>query len=97
MAVAVIQDFPASDRDTINYDAIHAEIMNRADDPNGLIIHTAGFTESGFRIFEVWESQEQHDTFMSEVVMPAVMKVTAGNPGSPPQVSSYELHNVVVP
>ena len=62
MAVAVIQDFPGTNRETTNYDAIHAEIMSRVDGPNGLIIHTAGFTESGFRIFEVWESQEQHDT-----------------------------------
>jgi len=97
MAVAVIQDFAATDRDTTNYDAIHAEIMRSVDSPTGLIVHTAGFAESGFRIVEVWESQEQYDAFMRDVVMPAVMKVTAGNPGSPPRVSSYELHNVVVP
>jgi hypothetical protein len=29
--------------------------------------------------------------------MPAVMEVTAGNPGREPVVTVYELHNVLVP
>jgi hypothetical protein len=44
-----------------------------------------------------WESREQYDSFMREVVMPAVMEVTAGNPGREPVVTVYELHNVLLP
>lgn len=55
MAVALVQDFPPAtgETSTENYDEIHAGIMQKAADPAGLIIHTAGFTGHGFRIFEV--------------------------------------------
>ena len=99
MAFAFVQDFPqeAGDRSTANYDAVHMVIMGKVTEPAGLIIHTAGFTGDGFRIFEVWESRAQCERFMSEVVMPSVMEVTKGNPGTPPKTTSYELHNVLRP
>ena len=99
MAFAFVQEFPqqAGDTSTANYDAIHRAIMGKDVEATGLIIHTAGFTGERFRIFEVWESREQCETFMSEVVMPTVMEVTEGNPGTPPTTTSYELHNVLLP
>ena len=99
MAFAFVQDFPsgAEETSTSNYDAIHSAIMQKASDPAGLIIHTAGFAGDGFRIFEVWESREQCEKFMTEVVMPTVMEVTRGNPGAPPATTTYELHNMLLP
>ena len=99
MAFALVQDFSQQDGDTstTNYDAIHAAIMSKVADPAGLIVHTAGFTGDGFRIFEVWESKEQCEKFTNEVVMPTVMEVTGGNPGSPPKTTLYELHSIVRP
>ena len=99
MAFALVQDFPpAPGAGTENYDAIHKAIMQKAgDDAQGLIIHTAGFLGEQFRIFEVWESREQCEKFMSDVVMPTVMEVTQGNPGTPPTTTIYELHNMVEP
>src|SRR5215208_2235822 len=38
----------------------------------GLIIHTAGQTERGFRIFDVWESRADYERFMKEYVEPAM-------------------------
>jgi hypothetical protein len=100
MAYALVQDFPLEpgDTSTANYDAVHEAIMAKITGPVGLIIHTAGFTdeEGGFRIFEVWESKEQCERFMSEVVMPTVMEVTKGN-APPPRTTTYELHNVLLP
>ena len=99
MAFAFVKDFPsgAEETSTSNYDAIHSAIMQKASDPAGLIVHTAGFTGEGFRIFEVWESREQCEKFMAEVVMPAVVQVTQGNPGAPPATTAYELHNILRP
>jgi hypothetical protein len=99
MAVAIVQDFPEeeTDRSTTNYDAIHEKIMSSGTEPTGMLIHTAGFTGNGFRIFEVWETKEQFERFMADVVMPAVMEVTAGDPGREPVLTVYELHSVVVP
>jgi hypothetical protein len=99
MAFAFVQDFPqeTGDTSTANYDAIHRAIMGKVTEPTGLIIHTAGFTGEGFRILEVWESREQCERFMNDVVMPSVMEVTEGNPGAQPKTTSYELHNVLRP
>ena len=98
MAYALVQDFPPEPGDrTANYDAIHKAIMSKVTGPTGLIIHTAGFTGDGFRIFEVWESQQQCEKFMSEVVMPTVMEVTAGATGAMPKTTAYELHNILRP
>jgi hypothetical protein len=100
MAFAFVQDFPPASGapSTANYDAIHKAVMQKAgDDAQGLIIHTAGFIGDQFRIFEVWESREQCERFMREVVMPAVMEVTHGSPGAPPTTTTYELYNMLEP
>jgi hypothetical protein len=93
-----VQVFPRGapgDRSTANYDAIHAAIMAKVSGPVGLIVHTAGFTGDGFRIFEVWESREQCEKFMQEVVMPTVMEVAGEDQGPAPTTTAYELHNAL--
>ena len=96
MPIAYIQEFPSDgDTSTTNYDAVRAKVNIEGDRPDGLIIHTAGFTEEGlFRIFDVWESEEQHARFMSERLMPLVEeRMNSG--ARRPQESSYNLHDVV--
>jgi hypothetical protein len=44
------------------YDASAREI-NAAGPPAGIIVHVAGPVEGGWRIVEVWESQEAIDAF----------------------------------
>lgn len=60
--------------------------------PHGLIHHFATRTEDGFVIFEVWESQEDFDSFSEEKLQPALDKVSGGQA---PQASPTfgELHN----
>ena len=95
MPIAYIQEFDATeDRTTTGYDAVKEKLNVEADRPDGMIIHTAGFTSEGvFRIFDVWETEEQHSRFMQERLMPIVEEVMQG--GSRPQESSYTLHDVV--
>jgi hypothetical protein len=101
MAVAFIQEFPVDpggDRSTTNYDAIQARLDTKNNPPEGGIFHSAGFDEEAgvFRIFDVWETQEQAERFIEEKVMPIVNEVTAGQPGAgPPRTHFYELHDVM--
>ena len=96
MPIAYIQEFPASgDTSTTNYDSVKEKVNVEGDRPDGMIIHTAGFTPDGvFRIFDVWESEEQHARFMSERLGPVVQEIM-GAGATRPQESSYELHDVV--
>ena len=103
MAIAYLQEFEiqAGDTSTTNYDAIVAE-LNLQQAPDGLLIHTAGFDhDSGvFRIFDVWESREQADTFMSEQLNPILERRMAEATESgdesfvpPTREVWYELHD----
>jgi len=96
MPIAYIQEFPASgDTSTTNYDSVKQKLNVEDDRPDGMIIHTAGFTEDGvFRIFDVWESEEHHARFMAERLRPAVDEVLSAD-AVRPRESSYELHDVV--
>lgn len=95
MAVAVVQEWQVEDRSTENYDAIN-ERIEAGGVPEGLILHCAGFAGDRFRIFDVWETSEHFDRFMAERLMPAVEAVVPGD-APPPDLKTYELHNVITP
>ena len=78
MAVAIVQDWPdeETDRSTKNYDAISARIMAQ-DAPGGMLVHAAGFTGNGFRIFEVWESQADFDRFVEQTLRPILEDIAS--------------------
>jgi quinol monooxygenase YgiN len=89
MPVAVVQDWADGGRDTTSYDAIHERVM-ASGAPEGCRMHSAGATpDGGFRIFEVWESQDHFDRFVQERLMPIMKEIGVG--GDPPSVTSYEL------
>jgi hypothetical protein len=52
--------------------------------PDGMLVRTAGFFGQGFRIFDVWESEERFQRFLSERLMPIVGEV-AGADGAQPR------------
>ncbi len=94
MPVAIVQDWveEETDRSTVNYDAISERLDARKDPPKGMLMHSAGFTGSGFRIFEVWETQADFDIFLTERLMPIVMELS-GSVSAPPELTVYELHS----
>ena len=99
MAVAYIQEFPIADRSTTNYDFVAEKI---GDGPfQGLIAHTAGFdhTDGVFRIFDVWETREHAERFMTEQLNPVLERLMADageDAFTPPTLDSwYELHDVI--
>lgn len=96
MPIAYIQEFPATgDTSTTNYDAVKTKLDVEGNRPDGMIIHTAGFTKEGvFQIFDVWDSEEQYARFMSERLMPIVTE-TMGADAPRPHETSYPLHDVV--
>jgi hypothetical protein len=97
MAYCMIQDWvePETERSTVNYDAVHARLAPMAGDAKGFIAHSAGWTGNGFRIIEFWESKEDCDAFMRDHVMPAVMEQSQGQM-TPPTVTAYDLHSLMV-
>jgi hypothetical protein len=93
MTIGVLLDIPGGTQE--QYEEVNQKAFGDPKGPaepiDGLIIHTAGATETGWRIFDVWESQETFDQFMNETIMPAVEGLDM--PEIPPEI--YELTTVV--
>jgi hypothetical protein len=102
MPVAYIQEFAIVDGDlsTTNYDSVVA-LLDLSAAPDGLIVHSAGFdqTDGVFRIFDVWETREQGERFVSEQLNPVLEQAMAqAVDGSwlPPTLDTwYDLHDTM--
>ena len=97
MAIARFVEFaPSGGTDAPNYDAVAAKIDVDASPPEGMIVHTAGFSDDGtFRIFDVWESLEAMHRFDEERLGPAIQEVMGSDGGEPDRRAEYELHHLV--
>jgi hypothetical protein len=103
MAVVHLQEFEiqGGDTSTTNYDAVN-EALDLKEAPDGLLIHTAGFDHDAgvFRIFDVWESREEGERFISGKLAPIIERMAgeAAQRGdetfTPPQRETwYDLHD----
>jgi hypothetical protein len=74
------------------YKASHAEVEKTIDGqhPAGLIFHAARATDTGFEIYEVWESKAHADKFNEEVVWPAIARTGVATPDAQPEVTEFE-------
>jgi heme-degrading monooxygenase HmoA len=74
------------------YDRLNGEI---AQDPEGLILHTAAEKGGRMRIIDVWESEDAYRRFESEILFPAMGRAGLEAPDSPPPpLDSFEVHNL---
>jgi hypothetical protein len=96
-----IQEFEVAEDDlsTTNYDGVNERLSADTDPPEGLLVHTAGFTGTGlFRIADVWESEADWERFRDGRLAEAMKPMMESGDGTPPTVEySYELHHVIKP
>ena len=89
MAWGFIGELPISRE---QYDRLNAEI---AEDPEGLILHTAAEHGGGMRIIDVWQSEDAYRRFEQETLTPAMGRAGLEAPtGEPPPLDSYQVHNL---
>jgi hypothetical protein len=99
MPVVVIQTLPAdASQDMVR--AVNKELGAAANPPDGLIVHTASGDDGQIKIIDVWESQQQFESFAENTLTPTVMKVMAAagmNPedGAPPQIEIRDVFDWV--
>ena len=90
MAVAVLIDIPGATRS--QYDAVIRKLQDAGEwAPSGLLYHIAGATREGWRIVDVWDSQEHFERF-GQRLMPILEET--GFPSFEPE--PWPVHNVVV-
>jgi hypothetical protein len=94
MAIAVISEVPQGTLDL--YDAVNHKLEEGGMlAQEGHVFHCVGAMEGGgFRVLDVWETQEQYDNFSQNVLGPVIDEITEGQAGEPNR-TVYELHNVM--
>ena len=90
MAVAMMVDNPEGSQDV--YEQIRAQLG--LDKPAGGIFHVAGPSPTGgWRVIEVWESEEEANRFFQERFVPALRAL--GLSGPPPPRQFWPVHNAM--
>jgi hypothetical protein len=75
------------------YDAASQQVgVNPGNMPDGAILHVAGPGPDGWRVMEIWESEDAARKFNEERVEPVLRQVGIQRPA--PQV--WQVHNLVV-
>jgi quinol monooxygenase YgiN len=93
MAIAVIVEIPSKEA----YETLTETMFGtkRAPAVDGCMIHTMGKGPNGFRVVDIWESQEAFDSFMNDKLMPAMQEAGMGDmTATPPEI--VELMHVIV-
>jgi hypothetical protein len=68
--------------------------MSEDQAPEGLLLHTAGQSEQGWYVYDVWESKELFERFVQNQLGPAMEQLGAGG-DSPPQPQFFPIETLV--
>ena len=88
MAVALLFEGPGITQ--AQYDQARQEVSPNNSLPAGALYHVAGPTANGWRVVEVWESQDALDRFFAEKLGAALARAKID---IQPQV--FQVHNIM--
>jgi hypothetical protein len=87
MAIGILIEVPGGTKE--QYDAVMAKLGLGGKMPSGGISHVAGPMEGGWRVIDVWQSQEDFEKFFQAKLHRAILEV-----GLPPfQPKVFPIHN----
>jgi hypothetical protein len=89
--IAMMVDNPEGSQEA--YEKVRKQLGVEA--PAGGILHIAGPSPNGgWRVIEVWESEEDASRFFNERLEPA-LKAAGALTGPPPQPQFWPVHNIM--
>lgn len=83
MAILMRQEVPGMT--TGQFDAIFAPLLDQIKTFPGFIANASGPLSGGYQVSEVWESQEAHERWLREVIMPTMQRAGVTQPLPPTQ------------
>jgi hypothetical protein len=89
MPVAMLVEFPGSTLQ--QYDKVMQILQLGDKPPTGSFFHSAGQTEGGLRVVDVWESQQAFDKFVQDKLGKALQEAGL----KPPKVTAWPVHNML--
>jgi heme-degrading monooxygenase HmoA len=88
MAVLVSALVPGQTEE--GYDAIMAHLRPLLEQTPGFIAHGAGMSPEGWRVFEIWETEEDATAFFAKYIHPNLP------PGVTPKRTYLDLHTLMI-
>lgn len=81
------------------YDGVHARVVAQVGSAvDGLLVHVGRATETGFQVFEVWESENHYQRFNADVVFPLMDGAGVANSSLIDQAAhEFEVRGLIVP
>ncbi len=73
---------------------VRSDAFSATDAPEGLMVHAAGPTDSGWFVYDVWETPEHMQAFANDRVLPALRELGAPDTEQP---QILQIHNLVLP
>ncbi len=89
MAIAVVMDMPGATLDQYDEVSRRHNFEPGGGGPDGMLFHWCAATDTGFRVTDVWETQEQYEAFAA-VIGPSIEEV---GPPNPPVVQILPVHS----
>ena len=90
MAIGII--FSATGVTQAQYDQVRNEVVPDNKLPLGMLYHAGGPAQNGWRVVEVWESQEAAERFFKEKLGAALQKANITV-----QPEFFQVHNIMEP
>jgi hypothetical protein len=80
------------------YDAMHAELLRTAGSAvDGLLLHLACPTPTGFQIVEIWESRELFEHHSAQLVAPVMARILDGAPPPTTVLEEIDVRGLLLP
>ena len=69
--------------------------MSKEQSPDGLIIHSAGQSDQGFYVYDIWESKEHFQRFLDGQLGPAMHKLGGADAAEAPTPQFFGIDTLV--
>lgn len=76
------------------YEEIRKEVDWEGNIPDGAVFHVAAFGNNAGHVTDIWESEDEMNSFIQNRLMPAVMKMGIT---TQPNVETFPVHAIFVP
>jgi hypothetical protein len=92
MAYGIVHHFPGGTKEQyeVTVTAVHGSLTRL---PKGQIFHASGASAGGWTIVAIHDSKESWERFRNETLIPRMQQGIAGGFPTPPQETSFEVHN----
>ncbi|MBM3815149.1 MAG: hypothetical protein FJW20_26335 [Acidimicrobiia bacterium] len=94
MKYGIVHHFPGGTKE--QYDAVLKAVHVSKDSlPEGQLFHAAGASAGGFTVMAVHDSKESWERFRDTILMPRMSQGISGGFMTPPQETTFEVHNLM--